>query len=109
MLLSGRTGTQIHGVPNERWLFFEPQIFLTMDDAKKQEVYQKLWDKHQDKAVTDDEGTYVNLENFNLADHDLSMEDTRVPGNQTLSSTKNQKRGFSLRQSGGGFRLFKGM
>ena len=80
-----------------------------MDEAKKQEIYQKLWEKHKHDAVTDDEGTYVNLKNFSIADHGLTMEDTRVPGNQTFSTTKNQERGYSLRGNGGYFRLFKSM
>ena len=80
-----------------------------MNDAEKQEIYRKLWEKHQHDAVTDDEGTYVNLKNFNIADHGLSMEDTRVPGNQTLSTNTHHEGGYSLRSNGGGFRLFKGM
>lgn len=80
-----------------------------MDEAKKQEIYKKLWEKHESEAVTDDEGTYVNLKNFNIADHGLTMEDTRVPGNQTFSTTKNQERGYSLRRHGNNFRLFKSM
>jgi len=80
-----------------------------MDESQKQKLYQKLCDQHKDEAVTDDEGTYVNLKNFNIADHGLTMEDTRVPGNQTFSTTKNQERGYRLRASGKGFRLFKSM
>ncbi len=69
----------------------------------------ELWEKHKANMVKDDEGTYVNLKNFNLADHDLTMEDTRVPGNQSLSTTKNRKEGYFLQSSPGGrFRLFKG-
>jgi hypothetical protein len=80
-----------------------------MDEAKKQEIYKKLWEKHENEAVKDNEGTYVNLKNFNIADHGLTMEDTRVPGNQTFSTTKNQERGYSLRRHGNNFRLFKSM
>jgi len=80
-----------------------------MDESKKQELYQKLWDQHKDEAVTDDEGTYVNLKNFNIADHGLTMEDTKVLGNQTFSNAKNQERGYRLQSSGDNFRLFKGL
>lgn len=80
-----------------------------MDDSQKQELYQKLWEKHKHEAITDEEGTYVNLKNFNIADHGLTMEDTRVPGNQTFSTTKNQERGYRLTGSGNNYRLFKSM
>lgn len=82
-----------------------------MEDPKnneRQKILEKLWEKHHKDAVTDDEGTYVNLTNFNLADHGLTMEDTRVPGNMSLSSTKNHKAGYFLQGSPGGrYRLFK--
>ena len=80
-----------------------------MDNDKTQKTLSGLWEKHKHQAVTDDEGTYVNLENFNIADHDLTMEDTRVPGNQSLSTTKNRREGYFLSGgTGGKFRLFKG-
>lgn len=83
-----------------------------MEDSKerdRQRILEELWEKHKHNAVTDDEGTYVNLENFSIGDYGLSMEDPRVPGNQSLSSTKNYKRGFSLSNIGGRYRLFKSM
>lgn len=82
-----------------------------MEDPKydeKQKVFGELWEKHKADSATDEEGTYVNLTNFRLADHGLSMEDTRVPGNLSLSTTKNRKAGFFLRgYPGGKFRLYK--
>ena len=80
-----------------------------MDNGKTQKTLSDLWEKHQHRAVTDDEGTYVNLENFNIADHGLSMEDMRTPGNQTLSTTKHRDEGYFMSGDGigGKFRLFK--
>lgn len=82
-----------------------------MEDTKyneRQRILEELWKKHEKDAVTDHEGTYVNLTNFNLQDHELTMEDTRVPGNMSLSPTKNHRAGYFLQGSPGGrFRLFK--
>ena len=80
-----------------------------MDTDKKQKTLSDLWDKHKHQAVTDDEGTYVNLENFNIADHGLSMEDMRTPGNQTLSSTEHRDEKYFLSgdKVSGNFRLFR--
>jgi hypothetical protein len=76
--------------------------------AKNQKTYSDLWEKHKHNAVTDDEGTYVNLENFNIGDHGLSMEDMRTPGNQSLSGTNNQsEEGYFMSGSGSKFRLFR--
>ena len=81
-----------------------------MSHEKTQKTLSDLWEKHKHQAVTDDEGTYVNLENFNMADHGLRTEDMRVPGNQSLSSTNNRSEGYFLSGDGigGKFRLFKG-
>ncbi len=82
-----------------------------MEDPRyeeRQKILSKLWEKHAAKSVTDADGTYVDLGNFRLADHDLTMEDTRVPGNFSLSTTKNFKSGYFLRgYPGGKYRLFK--
>ena len=79
------------------------------DHEEHQKKLAKLWGEQEHNAVTDDEGTYVTLENFNIDDHNLTMEDTRVPGNQTLSTTKHRKDGYFLSGGNGGkFRLFKG-
>lgn len=78
-------------------------------DKDRQKVLEELWEKHKHNAVTDDEGTYVNLENFSIGDHGLDTEDSRVPGNLSLSGTKSNERRYFLRSRGGRFRLFKGM
>lgn len=82
-----------------------------MEDPRYEEKQRKLaelWEQRKADAITDDEGTYVNLTNFRLADHGLTMEDTRVPGNLSLSTTKNRKAGYFLHGGPGGkFRLFK--
>ncbi|MGB3589583.1 MAG: hypothetical protein WBA23_23760 [Tunicatimonas sp.] len=80
-----------------------------MDKVKQQEIYRNLWEQHKDGVTTDDEGTYVDLKNFNIADHGLSTEETGAPGKETFSSTDNRKDGYSLRRHQGGFRLFKGI
>lgn len=84
-----------------------------MEDPRyeeRQRVLSELWEKHKADAVTDEEGTYVNLKNFRLADHNLSMEDTRVPGNMSFSTTKNRKEGYFLRgYPGGKYRLFRSL
>lgn len=80
-----------------------------IDHEAHQKKLSDLWEKHKHNSVTDDEGTYVSLDNGSIADHGLSMEDTRTPGNQSLSTTKNRKDGYFLSGgSNGGFRLFKG-
>ena len=78
-------------------------------DNEKQKTLSGLWEKHKHQAVTDDEGTYVNLKNFNMADHGLSEQDMRTPGNQTLSGTKHHNDEYFLSGDGigGGFRLFR--
>lgn len=78
------------------------------DNARKQKVMSDLWEKHKHKAITGDDGTYIDLDNFNIGDHGLSMEDMRTPGNQSLSSTKNRDSGYFMRSTGGRFQLFKG-
>lgn len=76
---------------------------------KTQKTLADLWEKHKHKAVTDDEGTYVNLENFSIADHGLSEQDMRTPGNQSFSSTKHKEEGYFLSGDGigGKFRLHR--
>lgn len=75
--------------------------------TKTQKTLSDLWEKHQHSAVTDDEGTYVNLENFNIGDYGLSMEDMRTPGNQSLSGTNNREERYFMSGSNNKFRLFR--
>ena len=79
-----------------------------IDHEAHQEKLSKLWGEHKDKAVTDDEGTYVNLENFSIGDYELDTGDARAPGNQSLSGSSDRKEGYFLSGGrGGNFRLFK--
>lgn len=80
-------------------------------DHKNSDIQKKLealWKKHEGNAITDDNGDYISLKNINLAEHGLDMQDTRVPGNQTLSSTSNtQYDNYFLRGTGNDMRLFR--
>ncbi|WKN31525.1 hypothetical protein PZB74_21490 [Porifericola rhodea] len=82
-----------------------------MDNHKTetQEKLEALWRKHEKDAISDDEGTYISLQNINLSDHGLSLADTRAPGNLSLSPTSTtQNDNYFLRGfEAGNVRLFR--
>ncbi|MDF9796068.1 hypothetical protein OKW21_001331 [Catalinimonas alkaloidigena] len=80
-------------------------------DTKVKDIQKKLealWKEHEANAITDDDGEYVRLKGVNLSDQGLDIQDTRTPGNQSLSPTSDtQYDNYFLRGSGNDIRLFR--
>ncbi len=86
-----------------------------MDNSKDntrletQKRLEAIWNKHEKNQVNSDEGPYISLKNINMAEHGLDLQDTRAPGNLSLSPTSTtQHDNYFLRGfEGGNLKLFR--